>query len=570
MINIRDGSRFPTTSFQFYPNGIEDEKANIAQLSKLTEKQFAVSLDPLNPYLIAEKGDTASIVNLCDRVLGIVVSSANKEEYISPILELDERLQTYLMNATMKYLSGRGEETGSPLVTERRKEYASLARQYERVERENEELGKRVKESVSVQEELLRENRRLQREVEELRKIEETIEPLSARIRREADIMYEIDSFKDEIKELRQRARTAEREKQEESERLVLETEKVQEARRLLKSAEVSAQQFKKKLIAVTEENKELNKVLDQMGNKCNQVREAENRLMEVERKLEDTSRALLNSQKKCQKFESDLQRSVEMRVNVEKELERALSNEKFWKQKADENEEEIAKVREEIMTLQATAGTGDLLTEKHEAMYKEQVESLEERLKSAQNEVEIIVKNRTFELQKRCEELTKDKAALELNEAERNQKWKGLQKENEKLKEELTEANDLVANINKECNRLKKDRDTLLEISKRAQDSLNELDTLKISFTTLQSDFNKLSQENKELKVELTVATNEKENVSKELSEANECNSDLVKKSMLLQERNDLLKDEVNSMNDKLIAYQSSTDAVNFAMNAQ
>jgi len=550
---------------------MEAFKSNILKLLKFLEtyliSRTKVRLDTIDPCLIVERSDKIHLLKLCERILGAIVCSPNKEKYIDQILQLPEKYQVFLMETVMKYVQDFKSDSNhsSPQLTARRKEYLSIMEDNSKLEKEYMEISKKYEESLKNISELENENKKLQNENEEFRKIAENAEPLSARVRRESDIIQEIESFKQEISELKQKCRQLEREKSAELEKYKKEAVERQKLENKFWAAEGSSQQLRKKIEELNEETKINNKITEELNTKCQQIREQSLKIIDLDTKLKNLENDLLQNTDNSHKLQTENANLRESIKSLEIEYAKVCENEKFWMQKSKETSEELQKMQNELHSLKINysteKNTDNLLTESQEANYRNQIKILEETLENERKNINEKIKNSTLELSKKIEELCEElKNMKKVNEQE-NLKNSEILKENEKLKEEIMEIANTENDIEKECVRLKKDRDTLLEVSKRAQDYIQE-------YTSMKNDLSKISEENiiknktiVELSQKLEKLTITKNTDSEKITSANFN----IKQIALLEERNNLLKDEVKKLNEKLIFFESNNLKVFF-----
>lgn len=481
----------------------------------------------------------------------MVVNSASKDRYIEPILKLADKLQTVLMNVIVKYVDhedGAQRKSESPIHSEREKQYLDLLDQYNKTEQENASLSQKLAETAAFLSDLQRDHKKLRIECEELRRAAENVEPLSARMERDTETMQEIDGLRVEIRDLKGKLRKSEKDRDEEISRWKKERSASQQSDAKAAASEIVLQQQKGKLEALAEENRVLSRNLEQIESKYLHVKDMRKSVDGLEAKIQGLMQDGFTQKERCKKAETERNKAVEDLDTAKKETEKARESEEFWKQKAADKEEEIGKLKEENTSLKTCAGAGNLLSQEQEAGYHAEITRLEKKLESTVAETEGRVKNSTFELEMRCKELCEVKRKLEADLAATQ---KALQEQSMELDKRADTIGTLemekktLLSVEKECQWLKKDRDTVLEVSRRAQESLDELRRLRAESEKSQQERNELVGTAKELE-------EERDRLQGEVKKGLEAIEGLTKRASVLEERNSLLKEEITKLGEK------------------
>eukprot|EP00826_Nyctotherus_ovalis_P064370 TRINITY_DN9441_c0_g2_i3.p2 TRINITY_DN9441_c0_g2~~TRINITY_DN9441_c0_g2_i3.p2 ORF type:complete len:262 (-),score=121.96 TRINITY_DN9441_c0_g2_i3:433-1218(-) len=173
------------------------------------------------------------------------------------------------------------------------------------------------------------------------------------------------------------------------------------------------------------------------------------------------------------------------------------------------------------------------------EIKYQTEIGRLKSDLEKIQAAAEDNSKSRIAELEAIQKNLAGEISVLQDSLAAANKRANDLEKENEDYQSQinrLRKGNEIVAENMKEYERIKKDKETLLELAKRAQDNLAELEELR----KLEAE---LKKENTSLKSELANSKEEKAKADEGLKKLNELKVQLEK--------------EIAKSNEKITVFQ-------------
>eukprot|EP00826_Nyctotherus_ovalis_P064371 TRINITY_DN9441_c0_g2_i5.p1 TRINITY_DN9441_c0_g2~~TRINITY_DN9441_c0_g2_i5.p1 ORF type:complete len:509 (-),score=223.27 TRINITY_DN9441_c0_g2_i5:433-1959(-) len=405
-----------------------------------------------------------------------------------------------------------------------------------KIEHENEELSERITEIERTYEELMAERQREKVEFEEYKAMGEGG---TLKQQRERYMEEEIESLSKELKAEKLAADHLRKDKDEEIERL---RDELAEAKRATQSNEenlVLIEQLKRKIGQLTEDKQSLSSELDK--NESLQVKF--NSLEKEKKLLEETNLALNESiykeKMQTRKFESELKASQDEIANLKKEYKLLEEKLKFAERQIRSSEEALTNLKTETEEEVIHSSVDSELSLQKEIKYQTEIGRLKSDLEKIQAAAEDNSKSRIAELEAIQKNLAGEISVLQDSLAAANKRANDLEKENEDYQSQinrLRKGNEIVAENMKEYERIKKDKETLLELAKRAQDNLAELEELR----KLEAE---LKKENTSLKSELANSKEEKAKADEGLKKLNELKVQLEK--------------EIAKSNEKITVFQ-------------
>ncbi len=371
---------------------------------------------------------------------------------------------------------------------EREVERIGALEHIKQIEQDNVILNGKAKELVQALADKDSEIQQLRKEMEEMRRSSLNMDF----VQREKELEGEIDSYKQEIKLLQAAAEEKERARQEEVGRIQDELFVLQEKIKKSSATEALATQQKKQIEDLLENEEIVKKEMDKIMSVEEQVKTLEKRNKELELDKKRLVEEYYGDKNKVMGIETEMKRLAENCAHAEKEEKRAEERAKFWEQKAKETEETLKTLREEGESFKLVQGAGCLLSQEKEANYQAEITKLRGQVSTLSAGTEEKVRLRLVELEAKLDVMGAEKQRLNQELMLAGQRSTALEKENEELHERIHGyelAQKEAAGVANNLQRAMKDRDLLLDVSKRAQNALAEQDRLRLEVAHLHEE---------------------------------------------------------------------------------
>jgi len=378
-----------------------------------------------------------------------------------------------------------------------------------------------------------------------------------SKIQREKYMEEEIESLTKELKAEKKAAEDLKKEKEEEIEKLRDELTETKKAIEYNENNLVTIEQLKKKIEELKEE-----KQISHDELKKNESLHVKLSNLEKEKKLLDEANIKLNEsvyKKKTEyrKLETELKNIQDENLNLKKEYKVLEEKLKFAERQVTSSEEALKNLKKETEEEVIHLSVDSELSLQKEIKYQTEISKLKADLEKLQAIAEDNSKSRIAELEAIQKNLTGEISVLQDSLSRAKQRGSNLETENTDLKFQidiLKRGNEAIAENMKEYQRVKKDKDTLLELAKRAQDNLAELEELRKLTPELQ-------KENGDLKNELNSQKQEKANIKEELKKANDIKALFEKELAKSSEKIRVLQEERLKSDEMLNAIQKGID---------
>jgi len=453
---------------------------------------------------IAREKNQSHLLIFCEHVLGIAGNChKNKEKYIDPILQLNEQQQAILMEIMLKYLPQEDSPKNHSLDKElleslqtqlREKEIEKLAviEHLKKVEKENEELAQKADMFDKQILDSHKENADLKKEIEELRRKSAGTEF----IQREKELEGEISGYQQEIADLRLQWEEKIKNKNLEIQKLEDELYVIKQNEKKIGAMEITIESQKKEIEELVESNENLKTEMQKVSVAEDQLKMLQNHIKELEEKNIKLIQEYYDDKNKVLSMENDLKKSQENALKSEEKSKKNEEQLKFWEEKSHELEISLKKLQEDFDSYKLISGAGCLLSQEKESNYQNEISKLQKQLKNIVETSDQKIKIHVLELEAKIEVLNNEKTHQNQELILFKQKNDELEKENselqKKIKSLLGETAEKV-NLENNLERTKKDRDLLLDVSKRAQNALSENEQLKQEISKNQGEIIKL-----------------------------------------------------------------------------
>eukprot|EP01022_Parablepharisma_sp_SALTPOND_P029114 TRINITY_DN725_c0_g7_i1.p2 TRINITY_DN725_c0_g7~~TRINITY_DN725_c0_g7_i1.p2 ORF type:complete len:758 (-),score=154.09 TRINITY_DN725_c0_g7_i1:3869-6142(-) len=407
-------------------------------------------------------------------------------------------------------------------LREKEIEHIAVLEHLKKLEQENNELASKIDSIEKGQTEILNENQQLKKEIEDLRRASLGVEF----IQREKELEADIDYYSKEIKILQAQLAEQEKIKQQEISRLQDELYILQAKLKKAATLEAVSGQQKKQIEELLENEEIFKKELLKVATAEEQVKMLEKRNKELETKNIALMSEYYEDKNRVLNMEAELKKTLNNCSKVEKELKKTKETTRFWEQKAKQSENDIKQLQEELDSYRLVSGAGCLLTQEKEASYQAEITKLRKQVTDIISSTEEKVKVRALELEAKLEVSLAEKDRLTQELVLAGQRRDELEKDNEDLLNKIANCKrteELASNLVTDLNRTKKDRDLLLDVSKRAQNALAEQEKMR-------AKINKTKEECIRLQSLLTKCESEKTLVEAELKEMCDKNLKLEK----------------------------------------
>ncbi len=479
----------------------------------------------------------------------------DREIFIDPILQLEESHQGILMNIMMKYMKGEeGRKSMMQLENEilegvqqqlkdKEADRASILDQVGKLEQENRDQSQSLADTEKKLKVAEHENQRLRGLIEELEKksaqdvqvFEPAEDPRVHELEAElSQLKKQLDQTNDECKA---KLRDAESDKARINDELFI------------------AQQKASKLAATEKLVEQQRTQIDTLESTQSEQSGIAGKLEACEIKVQDLERSkkqLADEYKKMStqyydevnrgKSNADELKTFGIRFSkMEEEIRVVEQKQKYWEQRAKQAEEKLRACTEENDSFRLTASAGSLLSQEQELKYKERIARLEEQVSLLSESSSISLTKRVGDLEGRLESTNRQKAKLDQDILLLTKRYEELQKEHSVAKDELENYKldrSSTLDITKEYQRVKKDRDMLLEVAAKTQDISMKYDSLKRAHDDI-------LQEHKTAKEKLETMIKEKQETDKQLQHYKVVNLDLEKKGARQEEKVTILQEE-------------------------
>ncbi len=450
-------------------------------------------------------------------MLGVAGNCKSKEKFIDVILQLEEGVQAILMEVMMKYIPKEEAVLQSPpshvvgtveqelleslntQLKQKEIERMSLIEHMKKVEAENQELSKKVQESQSAYKDVYSESQQNRQEFENYRSRLSSTEMGRARIQQEKELEEDIDSLTKDLEETRRARMEMEKEKDEEIAKLKDELALAQQTAKKLATTESLAEQQKKRI----EELSDFQHTAEDEAKRADTL-QMRTVLMEKEKRhLDEKTQALVESlyaeKNETRRLDGELKKLANALARSEKEKREAEEQCKFWEQKTKAAEEALATYKKDHDSNRASADGGNMLLQEREATHQLEIGKLQEEIQNLMKTGGEAVRTYTFELEAQAKSLRTENEKLGQELAESTKTKAQLEMENDRLKSQnelLVRAGEESVGQAKELQRVRKERDMLLEGYKRAQDALKELAEQKQANSDLHAENDQLKKD--------------------------------------------------------------------------
>jgi len=473
--------------------------------------------------------------------LGIAANS--KKPFVDAILGLDEQVQTTLIEVMQKYVykaDAQPEnmekdliETLLAQIKQKDLEHNNVLQHLKKVEEENEEMTKRLSDLKRMHKKEVEEK---QEEAEYSNKNSYSLHS-PTQFQRERELAEEADNLDRELSILKSTMATLEKEKDSQIQKLKEELEDTKIYQEQVKELTVQINKYKKKADELMEDNKDMAEQLEKMETLQYQVIENEKSRKNIEEEKNKLIGELYNEKSNSGRIAGELKKLKNEYAILEKDNKLLNEKYKFAECQAKSAEEALENYKEEY---EMQMNTKSLYGLEEEAKYKEEVNKLKLEIGQLRNISEETSKSKLMELEAMLNNMTLEKNKLQEEVQVAYSRTTKLESENEELKSQMLvfqKGNKAIEAHIKEYQRVKRDKDTLLELAKRAQDSLEELDRLKKTNAQLET-------ENEQLKKQVEVLEREKSNKESELNNLKEKNVQITKKLTRAEERIKILEE--------------------------
>eukprot|EP01022_Parablepharisma_sp_SALTPOND_P028443 TRINITY_DN70976_c1_g1_i1.p1 TRINITY_DN70976_c1_g1~~TRINITY_DN70976_c1_g1_i1.p1 ORF type:complete len:636 (+),score=144.29 TRINITY_DN70976_c1_g1_i1:273-2180(+) len=508
----------------------------------------------------------------CEKILAIAGNcKTNKDSFIDVILGLEEHIQATLMEIMLKFIAkeepsphfssptveGELVESLNAQLKQKEVERISMLEHVKKVEQENAEMAKKMAEIQNAYKEVTAEKLQEKSEFEEYKNRHYSGDSTPKIMQREAELEEEIDNLYNELSATKKAIGNMEKEKNEEIERLKDELTYAKTNAKKSAAMESLVGQLKKKIDELTLDKQSMAEELKNMESLQLRINSLEKDKKHVEDKNKKLIEDLYTEKNESRRVELEFKKLKAEYAKIEKELKYLEEKCKFSENQAKISEEALANFKKESESTRNSGDAGSLFALEKEASYKEEIEKLRADLQQLQADVGEAPKTRIVELEAMLKNLTEEKAKLEENLAAVNKRADEAERQSEDLKAQvdvLKKGNEATAEYVKEYQRVKKDRDTLLDVAKRAQDTLTELDALKNTTAELRN-------ENETLKQSMESLKNEKATFEAELKKVKEMNGRFEKKLARDEEKIIFLQEERKRLETALQGTQKEVE---------
>ena len=529
MITISDPEYFALDKINFCPPKFNDlNELNLKTLHQAI-RNYLPSLKnsaELNIEAIAKGEDKVALLTFCEEVLA--VAGNNKGRYIDAILQLDLETQGVLMGMMLKYLEEQNIdreifESLQVQLIERTKEQELMIGHLKELEKENSNFSSTIDLLNREKAEIVEENQVLKRAIEGLRRISS----INDFVQREKELEADIDDYKKEIKMLKTKLAEEESVKQQQVDKYNEELIELKERLKRVSILQLTNEEQKKKL----QECQEYEEIIEKQQLRIISLKEDVSMLERRSKETESKSLTLMNEyyelKNSTARMEIEMGKLIEQCEEYKAERKNAEQRIKFLELKVQQAEETINQIQEEI-------NNNDGLILQKESEYQIEIAQLQNQITQLTNMNEKRSEIAIAELKAKLEVNATEKEQLtkELNEIK--QRKEVVEKDKEYLLVEIEKYKELkkeYKNVMSELNRIKKDKELLLDLSKRAQAALSE----KEEIHTLN---NKLKEELIEVKNSLNKCEAEKIKLDTELKEQYEKNVKLEKELIRREEQ--------------------------------
>ena len=520
--------------------------ANLQKLSTYMQQylenvlQLPIDKNYINIPSIANGEERTLLLRLCEVTLGIACNSEKHEEYVDPMLTLEESQQTILMDIMVKYVrpeEGRKSalavdaeliESMQQQLKDKETDRKGVMEEVAKLEGENKEISKNLQEAEKKCKSLEKENQQLHSLMDELAKKTAAVEPMTGiDPAREHDLETDVAKLQTQVKtlstDMSKQKKAYEMEKGQLKDELYIANQKAMKVAGLEKLVEQQRNQIEG-LKAIIEEQKP---VLNKIELYETQIQELEKNKQALVQECKAVT-GKFYAEKNDNKFaQESAKKARDKSVKLEEDVATLDRNKKYWEQRAKQAEDKAKATMEENDHLRLSANAGNLLSLEQETKYKKKIEALEERVSLISENSNARLVARISELEGKLEAAKAVNIKLEQELALRNKQHDDLQKENKALSEELEGFRRIgkshTVELNEDLYRIKKDRDTLLGLMAKAnQDSANfeglkkTHEELKTSSKALQEKYEIVCKENDEH--ELSMGTKNNLKVSKKI----------------------------------------------------
>jgi len=506
-------------------------------------------------------------------VLGAAGNCKNPEKnLIDVIVSLEEQDQAILMEIMLKYIpkdssviispeKNQGMPSPEPKVEiemieslktqlqQKELERISMLEHVKKIEQENLEMAKRVSEIQKDYKEISNEKQKDKDDLEDYKNKLILNENSSSKIQAEREMEEEIERLTQETVDNRKQMEKYKKEKESEIEKLKDEIANLREKIKLSTIDSNIIDQLKKKVDDLNIENTKLHEELQKAETFQIKILNLEKDKKRLEEKFTQLTEELFTEKNETKKYESEVKKIQDHCENLEKNLKIADEKRKFAESQAQISADTLAAIKKESSMTRSSGDASSLLSLEKEASYNDQIQKLKKELEESKEIFSEKSKSKIAELEAKLNTISSEKQKLDNDFSLQKEHLIELEKENEDIKSQLNmlkEGKEKFAENVKEFQRIKKDRDTLLDVAKRAQDTLLELGKLKETVVGLE-------KENTELKQNLSKVNEENIRINKENNKFKEEILNLEKKATRDEQKRNVLQEEYSKL-EKLI----------------
>lgn len=467
------------------------------------------------------------------------------------ILELDKKFQTILMDIMFKYVKGEDRRTVSQVDPEM---VEALQQQLREKEADRHSALEYISKLEQENKLLLKDTALLNEKVENLTKEKQQLREEIVKKTSSHNSNMEVHSSKEselegEVSYLTTQLNAA-------NINLELQAKTHEEEKKKLKDKLEQAEQTLGRMQELERQVAQQKGQIETLQGRRNARKDSDSKVDMSAMKLQEKDAKIKALSDECKKLSTELyllrndHKEVLEKLKTTKEKLKAIEEtsavsqetEKYWKNKATQLEEDIKTLREKGESIEDSSS---LQAQQQELTYIEKIKSLEERIEELSKGSDTKLLARIGELEGKLEAETSLKAKTEQQLAEINKKYEDAQRNYKESVRQLEEYK-LNKDVSKEYVKLKKDRDTLLEIVTNTKDIANKFEKLKKEHEKLLSD-SKQSKENTE------AAIRAKTNLEQQIKDYKKRNAELERKAIQLDEKIALYQ-EKEKTNENLI----------------
>lgn len=477
-------------------------------------------------------------------------SSTGKDKFIDPILQLDERMQGILMDLALKFLpqestAERSFEVTAALqleIQDKDNELKEMLAHCNKLEHENSALLESNKKYKDKYIALKREYAQYREDLSDSDKNAMSGNSYEA----DMELERENDALKGEVKSLMQELA----EMRGLREALAKAEAELADAELKARKAQEVSELQRRKLSSLGVENSKLKKNIEILYDVADKVKG-----LQKDKSRTELTNKMMNEQLQLQTKLIDELQEVNRKLLSEKEHSEKLlkfseQNEKFWKQKAtlkaSESPDEKPKRENKVLIDSSPHKRSESFEfETKEGIYRNEIETLQNMISEITTANAVHIDASVLELNKQIDIFKAENAKLNKQLIEEGEMRSELEKVNEDLQSEVEgfeiEKNSFAETL-RELQRTKKDRETLLEISERAQATLKDVDKAKAEIVIF-------AAKNEELEKAVGELRKSKEKVESQLRRESEERIKLGVKLAGSEEKAKFLKEELRKV---------------------